>query len=676
MLKSKIHIILIIALLFACTLQSFAQTVPPKSDEGKLIAVIGSDDASHKDKVDACRGLALIGTKKSIAPLAALLGDEKLSHMARYALEPIKDPAVDAAFRDALGTLKGKPLIGVIGSIGVRRDAKAVKLLANILMKHEAGADVPSAAVRALGSIGNAAAAEILQTGLAHVPKDNQLPIAEGLFRCAELLAAEGNQDVAVGIYDQLLEAGGPHQVRAGALRGAILTRGIKEDIPRRPGETTRQYLERRNDGVTLLAKYLQSDDYIMFSAAAQTAMEMPGRQVTRVLTAALNNSLPADNQILVLWTLGKRGDTSELVAMFLHANGGTKAVRMEAIRVMPQFQDEAAVRVRELFKLMDDDDKDIAKAAQDSLAAIPGREADSAVEALLRNSLPSKRLIALELMGRRRMTPSMSEVLKAASDTDAEVRPAALRKVGELGGPAQVPALLDLLMRLNDSKDLVAAERALIDVCGKGGEAQSYTGRLTGLLAEANPEQKNALLRVLGAIGGSKALEAVRTAVKDSNPDVHATAIRVLCGWRTADAAPDLLDLVRTSSDRARQTAALRGYINLIRDESLSTEEKLAMCRQAASLIQREEETKLLLGALGTVPSVEALSMAMVNLDNPATKNEACFAAVAISNNIFQQHPDEVIDALQKVLKATNNRNVTRGARNTLGKARKAAGR
>jgi hypothetical protein len=136
------------------------------------------------------------------------------------------------------------------------------------------------------------------------------------------------------------------------------------------------------------------------------------------------------------------------------------------------------------------------------------------------------------------------------------------------------------------------------------------------------------------------------------------------------------LLALVRTSSDRARQTAALRGYINLVRDENLSTEKKLAMCRQAASLVRRDQETKLLLGALGTVPATEALSMAMANLDNSATKNEASFAAVAISKNILQQHPREVIDALQKVLKATSNRNVTRSARRTLGEARKAAGR
>ncbi|UCC97300.1 MAG: hypothetical protein JSW66_15810, partial [Phycisphaerales bacterium] len=123
-------------------------------------------------------------------------------------------------------------------------------------------------------------------------------------------------------------------------------------------------------------------------------------------------------------------------------------------------------------------------------------------------------------------------------------------------------------------------------------------------------------------------------------------------------------------------KTAALRGYISLVRDESLSTRRKLAMCRQAAELVQRNEDKKLLLGVLGTVPSSEALAMAMAHLDDRATRVEASFAAAAISEKIVDQEPDKVIEALQKVLKATDNRNVTRSARQTLGKARKAARR
>jgi len=497
-----------------------------------------------------------------------------------------------------------------------------------------------------LGSIGNEAAAETLQMALAHAPTKSQLPIAEGMFRCAEQLAAEGKSDIAVDLYDELLEKGVPHQVRGGALRGAILARGT--------------------DGAKLLQKHLRSDDYILFSAAAQTALEMPGSDVTEALTAELGN-LPADNQILVLWTLGKRGDASALAAVYPLARSGSKAVRTEAIRVMPQFQDGAAVS--QLVKLMDDPDKDIAEAAQESLAAIPGRRADSAVIAMLKSSQASERLTALDLMGRRRMTSSVPAVLKAASDTDAEVRSAALRKVGELGGPGQVPALLDILMGLESSRDLAAAERALITVCGKSGDSTSYTGRLTALLGRAGTAQKSALLRVLAAMGGPQALGAVRKAATDSNTTVRDAAVRALCSWKTADAAPDLLKLARASGG-AYKTAALRGYINLIRDESLSTAKKLTMCKQADALIERNEEKKLLLGALGTVSSVEALSMAMANLDNRGTKNEACFAAVAIGNNIAGQNPREVTEAMKKVLKSTTNRNVTKSARQALNQA------
>ncbi len=45
--------------------------------EAKLIGVLKSS-ASVKEKADACRELARIGTKQSVAPLAALLEDEKL----------------------------------------------------------------------------------------------------------------------------------------------------------------------------------------------------------------------------------------------------------------------------------------------------------------------------------------------------------------------------------------------------------------------------------------------------------------------------------------------------------------------------------------------------------------------------------------------------------------------
>ena len=93
-----------------------------------------------------------IGTADAVPALAALLADEKLAHMARYGLETDSRPAVDVALREALGKLKGLPLVGVIGSIGVRRDEKAVAALVALLKDPDA--EVAQAAARALGMIG------------------------------------------------------------------------------------------------------------------------------------------------------------------------------------------------------------------------------------------------------------------------------------------------------------------------------------------------------------------------------------------------------------------------------------------------------------------------------------------------------------------------------------------
>ena len=137
----------------------------------KLTAVLKSD-APQKEKADACRELARIGTKDAVAPLAALLSDEKLSHMARYGLETIPDSSVDKALREAAGKLQGRMLVGVVGSLGVRRDTKAVKVLTKLL--HDSDNDVAQAAARALGSIGTPPAAKALLDALPGVSPANQ----------------------------------------------------------------------------------------------------------------------------------------------------------------------------------------------------------------------------------------------------------------------------------------------------------------------------------------------------------------------------------------------------------------------------------------------------------------------------------------------------------------------
>jgi len=653
MLKSKLNFALLVALLFASTVQLFGQTVPlpTKENVDKLVAVLKSD-APQKEKADACRQLSVIGTKDAIAPLAALLGDEKLSHMARYALEPIPDPAVDDALRDALGKLKGRPLVGVITSIGVRRDAKAVAALAKMLQDPDT--EVAQAAARALGKIGNSAAAKALQGVLANAPAASQLALCEGLFRCAEALAAKGQRDEAIAIYDQLRNLQAPHQVRGGAVRGAILTRG--------------------KDGLTLLRQYLRSDDYILFSAAVQTAGELPGTEVTQALAAELNR-LPADNQILVMQALGNRHDAAALPTIVKTAKSGEVALRVTALKVLGQLGDASVVPT--LFEAAVESNAEVAKAAQDTLVGLTStKEVNAAILAVVEKGESKTRLVAIDVVAQRRMVTGNPLLFKVADDPDKQIRIATIEALGQTGETKDLAGLVAMLVNRKNAEELRTTENAAKAVCGRSTDKQACAEKLLAVLPQAQAEAKCALLRLLRVTGGTDALQAVRAAVKDANAQIQETAIRTLCEWPTADAAPDLLEMAKTSPEPSRKIAALRGYIGLVRDERLSTEKKLAMCREAAAMVERNEEKKLLLGVLGTVPAVEALSMAMVHIDNSATKDEASMAAVAISEKIVEQKPTEVADALQKVVQTTDNKEVIRRAREILNKAKKTAGK
>src|SRR6185295_17031424 len=95
----------------------------------------------------------------------------------RYGLETIPDASVDDALREALAKLGGRPRIGVIGSLGVRRDARAVGPIARLL--DDADAETVGTAARALGKIGTEEAARALAAKLEGAPAAVRLAVAD-----------------------------------------------------------------------------------------------------------------------------------------------------------------------------------------------------------------------------------------------------------------------------------------------------------------------------------------------------------------------------------------------------------------------------------------------------------------------------------------------------------------
>jgi len=441
-----VRLILAAALFAAMTAVLYGQTAPankanPQEETRKLIATLQSADATYFDKALACRKLAVIGTKEAVPALVALLADEKLSHMARFGLEPMPYPAADAALRDAMGKLKGKLLVGVLNSIGQRRDVKAVNGLRKLLSYSDA--EVAAAAAAALGRIGTPETAKLLEQALASAPATLRNSFTDAGLMCGDMLMAQKKQRAAVALFDVLRKAELPGHLHMAAVRGAILAR--------------------QADGLPLLLEQLRSQDTAMVAVALRVARELPGVQATKALAGELGR-LSEENQGLLLQALGDRGDKAALPVVLDAARSGAAPVRIAAIRVLGQMGNAAAVPA--LLEAAAQSEANVAQAAQASLSKLSGKEVDQAIVASVNQGDSKLRRAAIEAVAQRRVIAAVPELLKAAGDADADVRLAAIKALGETVEAPDFGSLANLFVKARTSEDLSATEAALSRAC------------------------------------------------------------------------------------------------------------------------------------------------------------------------------------------------------------------
>jgi len=118
----------------------------------RLVGILEDPGASVYARAKACQRLAVIGDRSAVPALGKLLAHPQLAVYARFALEPLPDPAADDALRAALPAAEGKLLVGIVNSIGQRRkDGKVLAALEKL--RHNADLEVAQAADSALARI-------------------------------------------------------------------------------------------------------------------------------------------------------------------------------------------------------------------------------------------------------------------------------------------------------------------------------------------------------------------------------------------------------------------------------------------------------------------------------------------------------------------------------------------
>jgi len=143
----------------------------------------------------------------------------------------------------------------------------------------------------------------------------------------------------------------------------------------------------------------------------------------------------------------------------------------------------------------------------------------------------------------------------------------------------------------------------------------------------------KARILETLNVVGGATSLEAVAAAARSSDGELRDAAYRVLGQWKSADAAPVLLELHKTVNDDRLKIRAIRAYIRIARQFDMPADRRATMCRTALEAADRDADKRLVLEVLLRYPGEEMQAIALEAAKVPALKEQALLVVMGMAS-------------------------------------------
>jgi HEAT repeat protein len=572
--------------------------------ETKLLEVLKSPEATVAGKQFACRMLERVGDQQSVPVLTALLEDEQLSHMARFALERMPSPAAAAGLREALNKAKGKLLVGIVASVGQKRDEQAIEKLTALAL--EPDPLVARAAVAALGKIGGAAAAKALEGLGSKAPQSLAELVAEARIASARQMPAAD----AVEIYKTLTDGKYSRPVRVAALAGWISASKLPERVK-------------------LILLTIEGDDEPMKTAAIGILTPNANSELRNTVAGAIPDLKP-DAQLRLLTVFSdQRGTELRPALLKIIGANGDAAVRSAAIDALTTHGTPEDVPL--LLELARKNGAE-ASAAQKTLQQMGANGIEEALLWLGDSQDRDAKVLIIRTLAARNSRIAVPMLMKVVTGTDRPLAGEASTALGIVGGTEHLAPLSEIVLTSEDAGVRRSAEGAIKAICARTADKESCAVVILPALEKAkSSDAKIGLIRVLSRLPIDKSLAAVTEAIKDSDEKVRDAAVRELADWPSIAAAPPLLQIAK-GENPTHAVLALRGYIRLAGLKDRPAGERVGMYRKALETAQRVEEKKAALAGLGDVASVEALEILQHFLTVEQLKTDAAIAIVRLT--------------------------------------------
>lgn len=423
-----------------------------------------------------------------------------------------------------------------------------------------------------------------------------------------------------------------------------------------------------QDSAIGIIIDILNSEDKTMHAAAISMIKDIPGEEATKAFAKELPN-LPALSQVQLLSALAERGDRAALPAVVEAANAKDESVRLASLKALGQLGDASSVTL--LAQTAASTKGEQQKAACESLYQLRGSDVDEAILTSIPQAEAGTKIELIRSVGERSISAGAKTLLETAQDpnSNSKVRLESFKVLKEVAGPEYLPAMVELLIKLQDESECDEAEKTIAAVAHKISDKSKQAEAVLAALPSAKDVQgRCSLLRVLGKIGDDNSIGVLREALKDEDAKIQDAAIRALSEWPGSLPLTDLLDVAQKSDNNVHRILALRGFIRLIGLESdRPVEETVNLYKQAMSLASDATLKRQVLSGLADVKSLDAMQMAAEYLEDTTLQQEAELSVVKIAEAIRRSHAQQVKDVLQKIVENTKSDSVREDAQKTL---------
>jgi HEAT repeat protein len=291
-------------------------------------------------------------------------------------------------------------------------------------------------------------------------------------------------------------------------------------------------------------------------------------------------------------------------------------------------------------------------KAAHDGLAVMVGPGVEDMIKAQAASGDVNSRVVAIGLLGERRTPGAVESLLGYAGEEDGQISAAAFKALAAVANAGDIQTLTGLLVKTKSGEARQNAVATLRSVLAKAQDKDAAAKVVIERMDSSSVEIRLSLLTTLNAVGGATALKMVAEAAQSSDEALRDAGIRTLSDWPDYEAAQILLGIASgPQTGLTHHVLAIRGAIRLIKAGTTAPlDDRTELCFSAFDQARREEEKKLAVSAMGSVPDRKVAARLLDLVKDDSMRAEAGLAAVELAGNMAMTDRQAAGELAQKI--------------------------